>query len=54
MEKPKKHYWGVVDKCMTPLFTGTFQQCWNWLMKQHGASTLNQINKAGIRIARIS
>lgn len=48
----KKHYWGIVQNG-TPLFEGSFNQCWKALVERYGSSTVSELEAQGINIARI-
>lgn len=46
-------YWGVTKEGET-LFKGTFKECWDYLVSEFAASTVQEINNAGISISRIA
>lgn len=57
MPKPKKkktkvNYWGVYAGKNSILFTGTFKESWDHLVKVFGRRTLASLAKEGIRVRR--
>lgn len=56
MDNAKKHYWGVVSNAQrtTPLHTGSFNDCWEWLVENFGGTTLKDLDTAGIKVTRIN
>ena len=49
----KTSYWGVIKEGET-LFKGTHEECWDHLVSEFAASTVQEINNAGVRIGRIA
>lgn len=47
-----RHYWGVTFK-KNAKFTGTFEQCWQYLVDNFSAATVGELTKQEIRISRI-
>lgn len=50
-DKNKRHYWAVRNRDEI-LFTGTFNECWEELIKRFYNLTVGQLELAGVRISR--
>lgn len=52
--KQKSKYWGVIWTFQNDiLFQGTFNECWEYVMKNWSDVTLKQLQIRGIKISRI-
>lgn len=52
MTATKSKYWGVQEDGKIG-FTGTFNECWEFLVKNFGEQTLNELDKFDVKITRI-
>lgn len=51
MEKSKKYYWAIFNKDGV-VYEGSFNQCWDELIKRYYNLTVGQLEMAGVKIAR--
>lgn len=52
MTTTKSKYWAVT-KNGKPLYEGTFNDCWDWFIRNCGQATLGFLAKDGYKISRI-
>lgn len=53
MTKTKSKYWGVQEGDEGIGFSGTFVECWEYLVKQYGEHTLAELDQQNIKVTRI-
>lgn len=47
----KSHYWAVFEN-KAEIFTGSFTECWRWLVENRGEYTVSYLASKGVKIAR--